>query len=191
MKIGVPQEIKNNENRVAVTPGGVLELVKRGHEVRVQTQAGIGSGFSDEDYVEAGASIALTIESVYAEAEMIVKVKEPIEAEYGLLREDQLIFTYFHFASSEPLTHACIKSKAVCLAYETVESDHGALPLLIPMSEVAGRMSIQQGAKYLEKPIQGKGVLLGGVPGVEPGRVLILGGGIVGTQAAQMAAGLG
>ena len=159
--------------------------------MRVQTQAGIGSGFSDQDYVDAGASIAPTIESVYAEAEMIVKVKEPIEAEYGLLREDQLIFTYFHFASSEPLTHACIKSKAVCLAYETVESDQGALPLLIPMSEVAGRMSIQQGAKYLEKPIQGKGVLLGGVPGVEPGRVLILGGGIVGTQAAQMAAGLG
>lgn len=191
MNIGVPKEIKNNENRVAITPGGVLELTKRGHAVRVQTQAGMGSGFSDEDYVEAGASIAPTIESVYEEAEMIVKVKEPIDAEYGLLREGQLIFTYFHFASSEPLTRACIKSQAVCLAYETVESDNGALPLLIPMSEVAGRMSVQQGAKYLEKPIQGKGVLLGGVPGVEPGRVLILGGGIVGTQAAQMAAGLG
>tara|TARA_B100000927_G_scaffold144443_1_gene116573 strand:+ start:2572 stop:3687 length:1116 start_codon:yes stop_codon:yes gene_type:complete len=191
MNIGVPKEIKNNENRVAITPGGVLELIKRGHVVRVQTQAGMGSGFSDEDYVEAGASIAPTIESVYEEAEMIVKVKEPIDAEYGLLREGQLIFTYFHFASSEPLTHACIESQAVCLAYETVESDNGALPLLIPMSEVAGRMSVQQGAKYLEKPIQGKGVLLGGVPGVEPGRVLILGGGIVGTQAAQMAAGLG
>ena len=155
MNIGVPKEIKNNENRVALTPGGVLELVKRGHAVRVQTQAGMGSGFSDEDYVDAGAQIAPSIESVYADAEMIVKVKEPIEAEYGLLREDQLIFTYFHFASSEALTHACIKSKAVCLAYETVESDH-ALPLLIPMSEVAGRMSIQQGAKYLENPFKAR-----------------------------------
>ena len=164
MNIGVPKEIKNNENRVAVTPGGVLELTKRGHNVRVQTLAGLGSGFRDQDYIDAGAQIAPSIKSVYAEADMIVKVKEPIEAEYGLLRENQLIFTYFHFASSEALTHACIASKAVCLAYETVESGSGALPLLIPMSEVAGRMSIQQGAKYLEKPIQGKGVLLGGCP---------------------------
>lgn len=191
MIIGVPIEIKNNENRVAVTPAGVTELVKAGHNVFVQKSAGSGSGFEDVEYVAAGAKILPTIEEVYATAEMIMKVKEPIELEYNLIREGQLLFTYFHFASSEPLTRAMIKQKAICLAYETVESADRSLPLLIPMSEVAGRMAIQQGAKYLEKPLKGKGVLLGGVPGVPPGKVLILGGGIVGTQAAKMAAGLG
>lgn len=191
MIIGVPTEIKNNENRVALTPGGALELVKRGHTVYVQSNAGVGSGFSNAMYESAGAKLLPTIEDVYAIAEMIIKVKEPIESEYKLIKKDQLVFTYFHFASYEPLTHAMIESGAVCLAYETVEKADRSLPLLIPMSEVAGRMAIQQGAKYLEKPIKGKGVLLGGVPGVAPGKVLILGGGIVGTQAAKMAAGLG
>lgn len=191
MIIGVPKEIKNNENRVALTPGGALELVKRGHEVYVQDTAGINSGFPNELYEQVGAKILPTIEDVYGIAEMIIKVKEPIEAEYDLIKDNQLLFTYFHFASYEPLTHAMIKSKSVCLAYETVEKADRSLPLLVPMSEVAGRMATQQGAKYLEKPIMGKGVLLGGVPGVPPGRVLVLGGGIVGTQAAKMAAGLG
>ena len=191
MIIGVPKEIKTNENRVAVTPAGVAELKKNGHRVHVQATAGEGSGFSDEEYERAGASISPGIESVYAAAEMIVKVKEPIAQEYGLIREDQLVFTYFHFASSEELTHAMIKSKAVCLAYETVEKGDRSLPLLVPMSEVAGRMSIQAGAKYLEKTHKGRGILLGGVAGVKPANVLVLGGGIVGTQAAKMAAGLG
>lgn len=191
MIIGVPTEIKNNENRVALTPGGALELVKRGHTVYVQSEAGVGSGFSNAMYESAGAKLLPTIEEVYEIAEMIIKVKEPIESEYKLIKKDQLVFTYFHFASYEPLTHAMIESGAVCLAYETVEKADRSLPLLIPMSEVAGRMAIQQGAKYLEKPIKGKGVLLGGVPGVAPGKVLVLGGGIVGTQAAKMAAGLG
>ena len=191
MKIGIPIEIKNNENRVGMTPSGVFELTKRNHEVFVQKNAGFGSGFFDKDYVDAGATILDTIEEVYNIAEMIVKVKEPIEKEYSLIKPDQVVFTYFHFASSEPLTHAMIASKAVCIAYETVEDANGALPLLIPMSEVAGRMSIQQGAKYLEKPIKGRGVLLGGVPGVAPGKVLVLGAGVVGIQAAKMAAGLG
>jgi len=191
MIIGVPTEIKNNENRVALTPGGALELVKRGHTVYVQSNAGLGSGFSNAMYESAGAKLLPTIEDVYAIAEMIIKVKEPIESEYKLIKKDQLVFTYFHFASYEPLTHAMIESGAICLAYETVEKADRSLPLLIPMSEVAGRMAIQQGAKYLEKPIKGKGVLLGGVPGVAPGKVLVLGGGIVGTQAAKMAAGLG
>jgi alanine dehydrogenase len=191
MIIGVPKEIKNNENRIALTPGGALELIKRGHTVYVQKSGGEGSGFSDAMYLKAGAKLLNTIEEVYSIAEMIIKVKEPIESEYKLIKKDQLVFTYFHFASHEPLTHAMIDSGAICLAYETVESSDRSLPLLIPMSEVAGRMAIQQGAKYLEKPIKGKGVLLGGVPGVSPGKVLILGGGVVGTQAAKMAAGLG
>lgn len=191
MIIGIPKEIKNNENRVAVTPAGVSELVKLGHTVHVQTGAGIGSGFSDNEYKEAGAHLSKDIRSTYEVAEMILKVKEPIEEEYALIKENQLLFTYFHFASYEPLTKAMIKSKAICLAYETVEKADRSLPLLIPMSEVAGRMSIQEGAKYLEKPLKGRGVLLGGVPGVKPAKVLILGGGIVGTQAAKMAAGLG
>lgn len=191
MIIGVPIEIKSSENRVALTPAGALELVKRGHTVYLQKSAGEGSGFFDKEYIGAGAEILPTIEEIYAKAEMILKVKEPIEAEYNLIRENQLVFTYFHFASYEPLTMAMIKSKSICLAYETVEMPDRSLPLLIPMSEVAGRMAVQQGAKYLEKPIKGRGVLLGGVPGVPPGKVLILGGGIVGTQAAKMAAGLG
>ncbi len=191
MIIGVPKEIKNNENRVALTPAGAFELVKRGHTVYVQNSAGMGSGFQDSDYIEVGAKMLPDIESTYEIAEMIMKVKEPIESEYDLVKKDQLLFTYFHFASHRPLTEAMIKSEAVCLAYETVELADRSLPLLIPMSEVAGRMAIQQGAKFLEKPVKGRGVLLGGVPGVPPGKVLVLGGGIVGTQAAKMAAGLG
>lgn len=191
MLIGIPAEIKNNENRVALTPAGVIELLRNGHEVLIQANAGRGSGFEDFEYISAGAKIAPTIENVYTEAEMILKVKEPIPREYDLVKEGQLLFTYFHFASSEQLTNAMLKSKAVCLAYETVESSDGSLPLLIPMSEVAGRMAIQEGAKYLEKPLKGKGILLGGVPGTPRGKVLVLGGGVVGTQAAKMAAGLG
>lgn len=191
MIIGVPKEIKTNENRVALTPAGALEFTKRKHTVYVQSTAGEGSGFDDDEYEAAGAKILPSIEEVYAIAEMIIKVKEPIEQEWALIKPDQLLFTYFHFASYQPLTEAMIKSKAVCLAYETVELADGSLPLLVPMSEVAGRMAIQEGAKYLEKPVKGRGVLLGGVPGVAPGKVLVLGGGIVGTQAAKMAAGLG
>ncbi|WP_281226508.1 alanine dehydrogenase [Flavobacterium aquiphilum] len=191
MIIGVPKEIKNNENRVALTPAGVAEMKNNGHSVYVQATAGEGSGFSDEEYVAAGAVILPTIEEVYSIAEMIIKVKEPIASEYPLIKKDQLLFTYFHFASSEPLTHAMIERQAICLAYETVEKTDRSLPLLVPMSEVAGRMSIQEGAKYLEKPLKGRGILLGGVPGVPPAKVLVLGGGIVGTQAAKMAAGLG
>ena len=191
MKIGVPKEIKNNEYRVALTPAGVNALTRRGHTVYVQKSAGVGSGFSDAEYRAAGAKMKKDIESTYKVAEMIMKVKEPIEPEYDLIKENQLVFTYFHFASHLPLTKAMIKSKAICLAYETVQLPDRSLPLLVPMSEVAGRMSIQEGAKYLEKPEKGRGVLLGGVPGVPPGKVMILGGGIVGTQAAKMAAGLG
>lgn len=191
MIIGVPMEIKTDESRVALTVGGVAELVHHGHTVYVQKDAGIGSGFTNENYESVGAKILPTIEDVYAIADMIMKVKEPIESEYKLIKENQLVFTYFHFASSEPLTHAMIKAKAICLAYETVEQADRSLPLLVPMSEVAGRMSVQQGAKYLEKPIKGRGILLGGVPGVQPAKVLVLGGGIVGKQAAKMAAGLG
>lgn len=191
MIIGVPKEIKNNENRVALTPAGTQELVKRGHTVYVQTRAGDGSGFSDQEYVSAGGKILASAKEVFDIAEMIIKVKEPIEQEYGLIRKDQLVFTYFHFASYEPLAHAMIKSGAVCLAYETVEKIDGGLPLLVPMSEVAGRMAIQEGAKYLEKPLKGRGILLGGVPGVMPAKVLILGGGVVGTNAAKIAAGMG
>jgi alanine dehydrogenase len=174
-----------------MTPAGVFELTKKDHVVFIQTTAGEGSGFFDKDYQEVGATILQSIEEVYSKSEMIVKVKEPIAIEYPLIREDQIVFTYFHFASSEELTKAMIKSKAVCIAYETVEDAEGTLPLLTPMSEVAGRMAIQQGAKYLEKPIKGRGILLGGVPGVAPGKVLVLGAGVVGVQAAKMAAGLG
>lgn len=190
MIIGVPKEIKNNENRVALTPSGAFTLTGRGHIVLIETNAGANSGFSDELYVKAGAKILSTPQEVFQQAEMIMKVKEPIAQEYKLIRPDQLVFTYFHFASNETLTRAMIDSGAVCLAYETVDVNN-TLPLLIPMSEVAGRMSIQQGAKYLERPQGGKGILLGGVPGVNPAHVLILGGGIVGTHAAWMAAGLG
>lgn len=191
MIIGVPKEIKNNENRVALTPAGAAEFRKNGHKVYVQSTAGQGSGFEDSEYEAVGATILGTIEEVYGIAEMIVKVKEPIASEYGLIKENQLLFTYFHFASSEELTHAMLKSNAVCLAYETVERPDRSLPLLVPMSEVAGRMAIQEGAKYLEKPMGGRGILLGGVAGVKPANVLVLGGGIVGAQSAKMAAGLG
>lgn len=191
MVIGVPKEIKNNESRVGMTPAGVFELVKNNHTVYVQSSAGEGSGFVDKDYKNAGAKILDTIGQVYAASEMIVKVKEPIAEEYEFVQKDQIVFTYFHFASSEPLTKAMIASQSVCIAYETVEDEEGSLPLLTPMSEVAGRMAIQQGAKYLEKPEKGRGVLLGGVPGVQPGKVLVLGAGVVGIQAAKMAAGLG
>lgn len=190
MLIGIPKEIKNNENRVALTPAGAKELVRRGHQLFIQQSAGINSGFADREYEEAGAKLLPRIEDVYATAEMIIKVKEPIEPEYPLIREGQLVFTYFHFASDEALTKAMIKSKATCLAYETV-TWKGTLPLLIPMSEVAGRMATQEGARFLEKPQGGKGRLLGGVPGVKPARVLVLGGGIVGSNAALIAAGMG
>lgn len=191
MIIGIPKEIKNNENRVALTPAGVKELVKRGHTVYVQHTAGENSGFPDSAYETVGAKILPSINDVYQTAEMIVKVKEPIAVEYPLVRKGQLVFTYFHFASDEKLTLAMMDSGSVCLAYETVENPDGTLPLLIPMSEVAGRMSIQEGARFLEKPQGGKGILLGGVPGVKPARVLVLGGGIVGYNAALMAAGMG
>jgi alanine dehydrogenase len=191
MRIGIPKEIKNNESRVGMTPAGVFELVKNNHTVYVQSGAGDGSGFFNVDYQQVGAIVLDTIGQVYAMSDMIVKVKEPIKEEYGLIQKGQVVFTYFHFASSETLTEAMIDRKAICIAYETVEDEDGTLPLLTPMSEVAGRMAIQQGAKYLEKPEKGRGVLLGGVPGVAPGKVLVLGAGIVGIQAAKMAAGLG
>lgn len=191
MIIGVPKEIKNNENRVGATPAGVKELVSHGHTVYVQHTAGEGSGFADEDYIKAGASILPAIEDVYGIAEMIIKVKEPIKPEYPLVKKGQLVFTYFHFASDLELTEAMLASGATCIAYETVVDRARTLPLLIPMSEVAGRMSVQEGARFLEKPQGGKGILLGGVPGVKPAKVLILGGGVVGRNAALMAAGLG
>lgn len=191
MIIGIPKEIKNNENRVALTPAGAKELVKRGHTVYVQHTAGENSGFPDSAYETVGAKILPSINDVYQTAEMIVKVKEPIAVEYPLVRKGQLVFTYFHFASDEKLTLAMMDSGSVCLAYETVENPDGTLPLLIPMSEVAGRMSIQEGTRFLEKPQGGKGILLGGVPGVKPARVLVLGSGIVGYNAALMAAGMG
>ncbi|MBR5813321.1 MAG: alanine dehydrogenase [Bacteroidaceae bacterium] len=191
MIIGVPKEIKNNENRVGMTPSGVQEMTRRGHVVYVQATAGVNSGFSDEAYTAAGAKIVPTIEEVYATAEMIVKVKEPIASEYGLVRKGQLVFTYFHFASSEPLTKAMIESGAVCCAYETVERKDRSLPLLVPMSEVAGRMATQEGCYFLERPRGGKGKLMGGVPGVKPAKVFVIGAGVVGTAAARTAAGMG
>ena len=191
MKIGIPKEIKNNENRVGMTPAGDAELVKHGHTVYVQQSAGENSGFSDEKYLEAGAEILPAIEDVYATADMIVKVKEPIEPEYPLVREGQVVFTYFHFACDRELTEAMMKSRGVCIAYETVQLADGSLPLLIPMSEVAGRMATINGAYYLQKTKGGKGKLICGVPGVRPAKVLVLGGGIVGQAAARVAAGMG
>lgn len=191
MRIGIPKEIKQGESRVGMTPAGVAELIKHGHHVFVQHTAGEGSGFSDEAYERVGAEILPTIEEVYAQSEMIIKVKEPIEPEYALIRKDQLVYTYFHFASDRPLTEAMIKSGAVCLAYETVEEADHSLPLLRPMSEVAGRMAILNGAYYLQKTKGGKGKLISGVPGVKPTKVLVLGGGTVGEAAARMAAGMG
>ena len=191
MIIGVPKEIKNNENRVGMTPSGVQEMTRHGHVVFVQASAGVNSGFSDDAYTAAGAKILPTIEEVYATAEMIVKVKEPIASEYKLVRKGPLVFTYFHFASSEPLTKAMIESGAVCCAYETVERKDRSLPLLVPMSEVAGRMATQEGCYFLERPRGGKGKLMGGVPGVKPAKVFVIGAGVVGTAAARTAAGMG
>lgn len=191
MRIGIPKEMKDNENRVGMTPAGVAELTKHGHTVFVQHTAGENSGFSDEEYAEVGVEILPTINEVYAQADMIVKVKEPIEPEYGLIRKGQLVFTYFHFACDRPLTDAMIKSGAVCLAYETVQKADRSLPLLVPMSEVAGRMAALNGAFYLQKTKGGKGKLISGVPGVKPTKVLVLGGGTVGEAAARMAAGMG
>lgn len=191
MKIGIPKEIKQGESRVGMTPAGVAELIKHGHQVFVQHTAGEGSGFADEAYEHVGAEILPTIEDVYAQSDMIIKVKEPIEPEYALIRKDQLVYTYFHFASDRPLTEAMIKSGAVCLAYETVEEADHSLPLLRPMSEVAGRMAVLNGAYYLQKTKGGKGKLISGVPGVKPTKVLVLGGGTVGEAAARMAAGMG
>ncbi len=191
MIIGVPVEIKDNENRVGMTPGGVAELVKKGHTVCVQAGAGANSGFPDGEYAAAGARILPSIGETYAAADMIVKVKEPVEPEYKLIRKGQVVFTYFHFASDKALTEAMIESGAVCVAYETVEKQDRSLPLLTPMSEVAGRMAPQIGARLLEKPQGGKGKLMSGVTGVCPARVLVLGGGVVGANAALVAAGMG
>ncbi|MBQ8047605.1 MAG: alanine dehydrogenase [Prevotella sp.] len=191
MRIGIPKEIKNNESRVGMTPAGVAELIKHGHEVFVQHTAGIGSGFADEEYEAVGAKILPTIEETYDVAEMIVKVKEPIEPEYKLVKPGQVLFTYFHLACDRPLTEAMVKSGAVCVAYETVQLKDRSLPLLVPMSEVAGRMASINGAYYLQKTKGGKGKLIGGVPGVKPTKVLVLGGGTVGEAAARMAAGMG
>ncbi|HEX2168282.1 MAG TPA: alanine dehydrogenase [Longimicrobiales bacterium] len=191
MIIGVPKEIKTNENRIALVPGGAEALVQAGHTVVVETTAGDGSGFSDEAYVNAGARILGTADEVWQQADMIMKVKEPIAVEWPRMRKDQVIFTYFHFAAAEDLTRAVMDSGAIAIAYETVQLPTGELPLLTPMSEVAGRMAIQEGAKYLEKFFGGRGMLLGGVPGVSPAKVVVIGGGIVGSNAARMAAGLG
>lgn len=191
MIIGVPKEIKTNENRVALVPAGAEAFTTRGHEVYIEQGAGLGSGFSDEAYVATGAKILPTADAVWAKAEMIMKVKEPIAVEWPRMRAGQVIYTYFHFAAAEELTKAVINSKAIAVAYETVQLASGELPLLTPMSEVAGRMAVQEGAKYLEKVFGGSGILLGGVPGVTPGEVVIIGGGVVGINAAKMAAGLG
>jgi alanine dehydrogenase len=191
MIIGIPKEVKKDEYRVAVVPSGVAQLKKAGHTVLIEAGAGNGSEISDRDYIKAGAKIVRTPAQVYGKAEMIVKVKEPQPEEYKLLRPHQIVFAFFHFAASLELARAMIRQKAVCVAYETVEDSRGQLPILVPMSEVAGRMSVQEGAKYLEKPMKGKGILLGGVAGVAPASVLIIGAGVVGANAAKVAAGLG
>jgi alanine dehydrogenase len=191
MKIGIPKEIKTNENRIALVPAGAETLVGAGHSVLIETGAGLGSGFPDEAFTAVGAKTAPDADTVWRESDMIIKVKEPIGVEWPRMRRDQLIFTYFHFAADEKLTDAHLKSGATCVAYETVELPSRELPLLTPMSEVAGRMAVQEGAKYLEKLYGGRGVLLGGVPGVPPAKVVILGGGIVGINAAKIAAGMG
>ncbi|HEX9611464.1 MAG TPA: alanine dehydrogenase [Gemmatimonadales bacterium] len=191
MIVGVPREIKANENRVALVPAGAESLTGDGHTVLVEQEAGLGSGFSDDAYRTAGAQIATAADEVWGKAELILKVKEPIEPEWPKMRKGQVLFTYFHFAAAEALTKAVVRSGCVAIAYETVQLATGELPLLTPMSEVAGRMAVQEGAKYLEKVFGGSGILLGGVPGVLPAEVLIIGGGVVGTNAAKMAAGLG
>ena len=191
MIIGTPKEIKNHESRVGLNTASVGSLVDSGHKVYIEKNAGTKSGFSNEDYRKAGAEILSTAKEIYSKSELIVKVKEPQQEEFSLIQKNQTLFTYFHFSSSKKLTEAMMKSKATCIAYETVETNDKKLPLLTPMSEVAGRMAVQQGAKYLEKPQLGKGKLIGGVPGVAPAKVIIIGAGIVGTEAAKMAAGLG
>ena len=191
MIIGVPKEIKNHEYRVGMTPASVRELVNNKHSVLIETNAGMGIGFTDDDYTAAGATVIGTAAEIFAKAEMIVKVKEPQAVERAMLREGQILFTYLHLAPDLPQTQDLIKSKAICIAYETVTDNRGGLPLLAPMSEVAGRMSIQAGARALEKSCGGRGMLLGGVPGVAPAKVVVIGGGMVGTNAAQMALGLG
>lgn len=191
MIIGVPKEIKTHENRVSLQPGGVLLMKRNGHEILVEKGAGTGSGFTDEMYINRGATIVDDVEKIWQQADMIMKVKEPIEVEYPRMREGQIIFTYFHFAASKSLTQAVIGSGSIAIAYETVEKPDRSLPLLVPMSEVAGRMAAQEGAKYLEKATGGRGVLMGGIPGVPPANVIVLGGGIVGVNAAKIAAGMG
>ena len=191
MNIGIPKEIKPQENRVAIQPGGVMTLVQQGHNVMVQKDAGLGSGFSDDEYVAAGAQIVADVDALWAAADMIMKVKEPIAEEYNRIKAGQILFTYFHFAADRTLTQAIIDSKCIAIAYETVEKADRSLPLLIPMSEVAGRMATQEGAKFLEKAMGGRGVLMGGIPGVPPANTLVLGGGIVGVNAAKIAAGMG
>src|SRR5436305_13270766 len=191
MIVGVPKEIKNNEFRVALVPAGAEVLVEEGHTVLVEAGAGLGTGIEDAEYVAAGAKIVCDPAEIFGQSDLIVKVKEPMAPEYALLRPGQIVFTYFHFAASEELTRAMIESRVICVAYETIQLPDGTLPLLTPMSEVAGRMAIQEGAKYLERPMEGRGILLAGVPGVPPANVLILGGGIVGANAAKIAAGFG
>jgi alanine dehydrogenase len=191
MRVGVPKEVKPDEYRIAMLPVGAELMKKNGHEVFVETQAGVGSGFSDDDYAKAGATIVPSAAEVFEKAEMIVKVKEPQPQEISRFRPGQIIFTYMHFAADKELTQGCMESEIVAIAYETIKDKKGTLPLLTPMSEVAGKMSIQEGAKYLEKPMMGRGILLGGVPGVAPAHVVVLGGGVVGTNAAKVAAGLG
>ena len=189
MIVGIPKEIKEDEYRVAMLPVGVEELVQRGHQVLIQAGAGLGSGLADEAYEQAGATLVDSGKDVFEQAELIVKVKEPQASEFPFIRKNQTLFTYFHFAADRKLTQAMIDSGALCLAYETLRDSQGRLPLLTPMSEVAGRMSIQEGAKYLEKPQMGRGILLGGVPGVPPAHITVLGGGVVGANAARIAAG--
>ena len=191
MIVGVPKEIKPDEYRIGIVPSGVEALVRHGHKVLIETNGGVGSGITDAEYIEVGAEMIETAAAVYGRADMIYKVKEPIDGEYELMRDGQIVFTYFHFAASRELTEACLARKIVAIAYETIRTPDGGHPCLTPMSEVAGRMSIQEGAKCLERPMEGRGVLLGGIPGVAPGNVMIVGGGVVGANAAKMAAGLG
>ncbi|MBL4848615.1 MAG: alanine dehydrogenase [Planctomycetes bacterium] len=191
MRVGIPKEIKRHEYRVAMVPAGVDAIVRAGHEVVVEAAAGEGSGIQDEEFVAAGATMLASADEVFEAADMIVKVKEPVGLEYTRIREGQTVFTYFHFAADRPLTEAMIDNGSTCIAYETIEDRQGRLPLLTPMSEVAGRMAIQEGAKYLEIPMMGRGILLGGIPGVVPAHVVVLGGGVVGANAARIAAGLG
>ena len=191
MNIGIPKEIKPQENRVAIQPGGVMTLIQQGHQVMVQKDAGVGSGFSDDEYVAAGAQIEADVDALWAASDMIMKVKEPIAEEYSRIKAGRILFTYFHFAADKTLTQAIIDSKCIAIAYETVEKADRSLPLLIPMSEVAGRMATQEGAKFLEKAMGGRGVLMGGIPGVPPANTLVLGGCIVGVNAAKIAAGMG